>query len=1026
MPFTYPAVHLQDFIDAITLPHEGGDFPYSSHHGSQHGPNCSVNNWHGDDWIIPGTASFAGYRGAWWWFELASEEISTPPGTPTKVVFHDAGFATLSRQTGEWTRRVYGIENLVATGYVWSGNVGGLYTLGSDADGPTVGWGSLGSNGYHFGDLVYDSATGTTGRIRAHGWDGRWPAPLFWSSLNPNSSTSTSNPAITQDIAACVWWVTCKGGNGNQYRIMPGVDYQKDGDPASNLDVNTRGGYNGRARIIPTDGSWITAIGTTASEAQLRAYPPTIVPGYTAGTVSVYPDGNPRWGHSKTQDNVFPTFAQGSKITNIPVYGWGQKWPIDNPNVSAGEKDYGTLIQAAVDQAVNDGQQFMLTLATCPEYFRLPGGLSGFNGINEAPDPAKEAELAADYVAMVERWFGQGLRLVQIWNEMKGMWSTANGHSTGAAGQNRWDYERYTRFYNTVYDGIKALAPSVQVAGPYFPLRKRNDGHDITVSTSLGPVSFSQRDIDVLTYWLAHTHGYDAVCFDGDFSPQDWPRVIEYIRSLLPAETPIIISEFYWSTGVTSTVHTWDRTVNEIGLADDQSAASAFYSHGTASSWLTPPGVVGRLTLPWDGFGAWPIYNASNKTTDKKIWYVDYASTTFTDGGTIPWNPAWIPSTSDDHGLLIDEDVDAGVNAPGWEIWRLVDPWWDSGFDNILNPIWAKGWRRGDLLAGTINRRTTSNIGSYIARGGGAIPKRAGIPTAAEVATANLFSRPIPHALSGVGINLITGTGINAKFVAPATRIEHPEGQSCGITGMPNNNDSRLMPEGVRMVLNITDAEITAWLDSRGYAGNLRQTAATFARTLRDYGIIFWETGCGEPQIECEGIGNPAFPSYSTWQTLGLTSLAVARDLLDGLITPTNLRVVNPENVNVAVSSNGNLNQVTTALGPVLDSSDTALWWSETQFGTFTVPGANPNTGSTNHAPVVTNPGTKNVQAGHSTSIPITATDADSDTLYYAAAGLPKGLVINSSTGVISGIPESGTEHDSPYHVTIIVSDGQS
>lgn len=56
-----------------------------------------------------------------------------------------------------------------------------------------------------------------------------------------------------------------------------------------------------------------------------------------------------------------------------------------------------------------------------------------------------------------------------------------------------------------------------------------------------------------------------------------------------------------------------------------------------------------------------------------------------------------------------------------------------------------------------------------------------------------------------------------------------------------------------------------------------------------------------------------------------------------------------------------------------------------------------------NQPPVVTNPGARTDGAGSVVSLPIVAVDPEAETMAYAATGLPPGLSINPSTGVISG-----------------------
>jgi hypothetical protein len=77
-----------------------------------------------------------------------------------------------------------------------------------------------------------------------------------------------------------------------------------------------------------------------------------------------------------------------------------------------------------------------------------------------------------------------------------------------------------------------------------------------------------------------------------------------------------------------------------------------------------------------------------------------------------------------------------------------------------------------------------------------------------------------------------------------------------------------------------------------------------------------------------------------------------------------------------------------------------------------------------NSPPQVTNPGDQNNTEGDTVSLQIVATDPDGDSLGYSTLGLPPGLSINTSTGLISGVIDTGASASSPYDVTVSVDDG--
>ena len=73
-----------------------------------------------------------------------------------------------------------------------------------------------------------------------------------------------------------------------------------------------------------------------------------------------------------------------------------------------------------------------------------------------------------------------------------------------------------------------------------------------------------------------------------------------------------------------------------------------------------------------------------------------------------------------------------------------------------------------------------------------------------------------------------------------------------------------------------------------------------------------------------------------------------------------------------------------------------------------------------NSAPTIIHPGNQAGTVNDSINLQLTATDPDGDSLTFSASGLPAGLNLNSSTGLITGSPTAAAG----YNVTVTVDDG--
>lgn len=113
-----------------------------------------------------------------------------------------------------------------------------------------------------------------------------------------------------------------------------------------------------------------------------------------------------------------------------------------------------------------------------------------------------------------------------------------------------------------------------------------------------------------------------------------------------------------------------------------------------------------------------------------------------------------------------------------------------------------------------------------------------------------------------------------------------------------------------------------------------------------------------------------------------------------------------------AISDDGST-VVGTGINP---SGDNEAWRAVLpDLGTLTLP-AQP--------PIVVQPNLVSSVDGDAASFALMASDPNGDPLSFVASGLPPGLSIDGSTGVISGTHPPGSDVSSPYTVLVEVSDG--
>jgi hypothetical protein len=266
--------------------------------------------------------------------------------------------------------------------------------------------------------------------------------------------------------------------------------------------------------------------------------------------------------------------------------------------------------------------------------------------------------------------------------------------------------------------------------------------------------------------------------------------------------------------------------------------------------WEDGSKTAGNINLSFDEY-TYPVYHTDQANGQYPV-RINWNSPL--EGKVIPWHPNWRPAKGTDAQVII-LDPDTGRE---WDLWQVK-------FD------------------GRTVRATNGNLvpGNYWTREVGFKPSRgAGIPYLAMlVRPYEIECGEIPHALS-MAIRNTDGD----SYVAPATKLEHPD-HGPGV------------PEGMRFALDVSDADIEAWLAElpEEVPEATRQSARIIGRALRDYGWFITDTaGSAHLQFEYRGTAG------DQWERLGLGHLEVddfhvyPRDLLDGLLKKERIYAIVP------------------------------------------------------------------------------------------------------------------------------------
>jgi hypothetical protein len=357
------------------------------------------------------------------------------------------------------------------------------------------------------------------------------------------------------------------------------------------------------------------------------------------------------------------------------------------------------------------------------------------------------------------------------------------------------------------------------------------------------------------------------------------------------------------------------------GLASDSGLWASRWFEATAAPSATPSS-RGRVATNFFDFST-PTYEVSVHEPIQWVRVFAWDGTSSVPNGTLfPYSPEFLPSGSWVNGLyFFDSDAIYVVydrrTGQEWRVWNAPYDGIDLRYPNARCLTDASGRPTGFVIGrdlcvggayyavdpdGSDPDASSTGIGGAVNQAIGKVFPLAGIATADELIAGDvhhplmmsmyktMFGAPVCPS----GSTDISGSGCGT-FLFPASRVEHASGPaSCGVT-MNIGDRATTLPQGMWFALNLSDAEVEWWLDSRGYSGTKRATVTKLVRALREYGFMVGPTSCGGAGLALDGAINPG-TAFKWKNELGIDPAAPsAKGLLDGLIaSPDNVVRLNP------------------------------------------------------------------------------------------------------------------------------------
>jgi hypothetical protein len=260
---------------------------------------------------------------------------------------------------------------------------------------------------------------------------------------------------------------------------------------------------------------------------------------------------------------------------------------------------------------------------------------------------------------------------------------------------------------------------------------------------------------------------------------------------------------------------------------------------------------------------------------------------------------------------------------------------------------------------------------------------------------------------------------------------------------------------GMSLTAHVPDVSSGLWVQRQGATAQLQSGRVAEVASSVGYGLATLESGAADGTVVVDltstgstPFGGIVFRAVDTNRLLLLRYIGNASIGLLGLFRRVNGSFELIDQITIAPVAYGSTHR----LGAQLNGSQVQaiwdgavvltrtvtdyqtatqhglLWHSDdpsAQFDNFLVTAGTVATPAppapTNGSPVITGPANQSHTTGTSVSVQIVATDPEGSTLQYGASGLPAGVGVNTSTGVMSGTITAGA---GTYTVTTTASDG--